>query len=342
MPATTGLTATLTATGTEVFVLGLSVWCFQIFKSTGLLQYVYSLQKIGPTLNYWLAFSGGMFFHAITIYVFAKSAGWVSRFMGSKTMIFLGEISFAFYMIHYPLIRFVKAEYWFASDFSLIYFALFTLALSLAASAWLYYLVEIPAKQTILKWYAGNAKPRQLLFEMLVKPIKRVTRPKPLAALVLAFVVPILITKISQRIDRKSFTAANVMQSVSPNFQTVNFGEQVELLAFDVVPRRDAARVNAVLKFSSPGEALVSVHFAGTEHESRTRAIICSPEDVGQPIVMNMVVYQGKFENADGIEFSLDFNGQRLHLIRPAIKRMEIRPIAILFSLETNFSKACV
>ena len=309
--AATAMTTTLAATGLEMLVLGLSVCYFPIFKSTGLFNYIYSLPEIGPTLNYWTSFSGGMLFHAATIYVFARSAGWISRFMGSRAMVFLGEISFAFYMIHYPLIRFVKAEFWFGSNFSILYFALFGLALSLTVSAWLYYLVEIPAKQTMLKWYAGNATSKQLLFEMLVKPVQQMKRSSLLTALVLAIIVPIVITKVSQRIDRKSFTAAKVMQSVSPDFEAVDFGDQVELLAFDVVPRRDASRVVAVWKFSSPGAAVVSVHFAGTEFVSRKATINCRPEDVGQPIVMNMLVYQGKFEKADGIELSLNVNGQQ-------------------------------
>ena len=305
-----GKTSTLTATGIEVLLLGLTVGYFHIFTASGLLQHLYSIPKIGQTLNYWMSFSGGMFFHAITIYVFAKSAGWVSRLMGSNAMVFLGEISFAFYMIHYMLIRFVKQEFWFASNFSLIYFGLFTLALSLAVSAWLYYMVEIPAKNTMVKWYAGNANFKQLSFELWISPIQRLAKSRMLPAMILALVIPIVITKVYQRMDRKSFTAANVMQSVSPNFQTVNFGEKVKLLAFDIIPRRDAARVNAVWKFSSPGKALVHMHFAGTEHVSRERVIVCRPEDVGKPIVMNMIVYPGKFEEADGIELSVSLNGQ--------------------------------
>ena len=320
--ATAALTDTkrtaLSATALEILVLSLSIFCFQLINYTGLFKYLYSFQEIGPTLKHWMSFSGGMFFHAITIYVFAKSAGWVSRFMGSKTMVFLGEISFAFYMIHSPLTHFVKQKFWFGSDFSVPYFAAFTLALCIAISAWLYYFVEIPAKNTMLKWYAGDAKLGQLLYEMLVKPIQRITQSSMLPAMILAFVVPIVITKVYQRIDRKSFTATNVIQSVSPEFQAVNFGKQVELLAADVVPRRDSARVNAVWKFAAPGKAIVSVHFAGTEHDNRTQVITCRREDVGKPIVMSMIVYQGKFEEADAIELSLNFNGQSVALSTPS------------------------
>ena len=304
--------STLSATAIEILVLGLSICCFHIFAATGLLRFIYSIPEIGPTLKHWTSFAGGMYFHAITVYVFAKSSGWVSRFMASRTMVFFGEISFAFYMIHYCLTDYIKQEFWIGSNFSVLYFAVLTLALSTAVSAWLYYLVEVPAKRTLLRWYDRDATPGQLLYEMLVKPIQRMTQSSMLPAMLLAIIVPIVITKVYKRIDRKSFTATHVMQSAPTDFQTVKFGEKVELLAADVVFRRRAARVSAVLKFTSPGQVFVNVHFGGTNHESRKQTVTCRPEEVGQPIVMNMVVHQGKYEEADRIELSLNYDGQHM------------------------------
>ena len=100
------------------------------------------------------------------------------------------------------------------------------------------------------------------------------------------------------------------MQSVPDDFEPICFGEQVELLGTEVAMRRNAARVSAVLRFSAPGTALVKVHFKGTEHESRKQEIHCSPDEVGQPLVMSMVVYEGKLEHASAVKLSLDFNGQ--------------------------------
>ncbi|MEM9413549.1 MAG: acyltransferase, partial [Planctomycetota bacterium] len=37
---------------------------------------------------------------AIAVYVFAKSKGWIARCAASRGMVYLGEVSFAFYMIH--------------------------------------------------------------------------------------------------------------------------------------------------------------------------------------------------------------------------------------------------
>ena len=119
---------------------------------------------------------------------------------------------------------------------------------------------------------------------------------------------------------------------MSPEFEPVLFGDQVELLAADVVPRRDAARVNTVWRFSSPGTAIASIHFAGTDLDSRQQEIYCSPDLVGQPLAMNMVVYEGKYEAADAVEVSVSFNGQEVApkrsvgktLVPPAPRRYRV------------------
>jgi len=305
-------TVTAKATALEAIVLAFSIGCYQIFVSCGLFHYLYSFKACGATLSHWVSFSGGMFFHAAVIYVFARSAGWIARLAGSRLMVFLGEISFAFYMIHYPLIYFAKQKFWFGTNFSVGYFAALTLALSIGISAWLYYLVEVPVKTTMLKWYAGNTSLRQLATEVAIKPMQRLAKSPLIFPLILLVVVPVVVTKVYKRVDRKSFTAAAIMKSASPEFQPIFFGDQVELMAADVVPRRDAARVNTVWRFSSPGTAIVSVHFAGTEYDSRQQEIHCGPELVGQPLTMNMVVYEGKYEVADAVAVSLCINGHEL------------------------------
>lgn len=305
-------TVTAKATALEAIVLALSIGCYQIFVSSGLFHHLHTFKNCGATLTHWLSLSGGMFFHAAVIYVFAQSVGWIARLAGSRVMVFLGEISFAFYMIHFPLIYFAKQKFWFGTNFSVGYFAVLTLALSIGVSAWLYYLVEVPVKTTMLKWYAGNTSLRQLAAEIAIKPMQRLAQSPLIFALILIVAIPVVVTKVYKRVDRKSFTAAAIMKSASPEFQPVHFGNQVELLAADVVPRRDAARVNTVWRFSKPGTAIVSVHFAGTDYDNRQQEIYCSPESVGQALVMSMVIYEGKYEVADAVEISLCINGHEL------------------------------
>jgi len=303
---------TAKTTALEALVLVFSLGSFQLLYACGLFRYLHTFGEVGQALIYWFSFSGGFLFHAAVIYVFARSTGWISRFFGSRAMVFLGEISFAFYMIHYSVIVFAKNEFWVGSNFSVGYFALLTLALSIGVSAWLYYLIEVPTKETLLKWYAGKSSPLDLVAQLLTKPAQRIGHPTVIYALVLAIVLPVVATKLYKRADRKSFSADQILASVSSEIQPVSFGKRAELLVAEVIPRRDAARVNTVWRFSSPGTALISVHFVGTEHPTERREIVCSQEMVGQPLVTNMIVDQGKYEAADAIEVSLSIDGTEI------------------------------
>ena len=73
--------------------------------------------------------------------------------MGSRVMVYLGEISFAFYMIHLLIIN-VLSEYHFA-PLPQLYGGLMVaaLTLSIAAASLLYHFVEIPAKSSLLALY---------------------------------------------------------------------------------------------------------------------------------------------------------------------------------------------
>lgn len=303
---------TTRATLLETVLLAFSIGSFQLLYACGLFRYLYTFETVGPALVYWSSFSGGMFFHAAVIYAFARSAGLVSRFFGSRVMVFLGEISFAFYMIHYSLIMFIKREFWIGTNFSIVYFAALALVLSLGVSAWLYCFVEVPAKETLLKWYAGKSSPHQSLATTFAKSVQRSTRPPMIYVLILMILIPVVVTKLYKRADRKSFTAQKVLDSTSPEFQTVRFSPQAELLGAEIVPRRGTARINSVWRFSSPGTALISLHFTGTEHHCHQREIVCPADKVGQPLVTNMVVHHGKFSEADTIAISVSFNGNEL------------------------------
>jgi hypothetical protein len=68
--------------------------------------------------------------------------------------------------------------------------------------------------------------------------------------------------------------------------------------------------VNTVWRFSRPGVAIAKIHFTGTHHDSRQQQIVCDSKSVGQPLVVSMVVYQGKYELADAVEVSLLIDGE--------------------------------
>ena len=118
-------------------------WQFHYPRTVELSQvFTVVLVKIGP-----------VFFYAILIFLFSHTRGIVGRLMGSRIMVYLGEISFAFYMIHFLIIN-VMSGYHFA-PMPQFHGGLLVAALtfSLASASLLYHFVEIPAKSSLLALY---------------------------------------------------------------------------------------------------------------------------------------------------------------------------------------------
>ena len=118
-------------------------WQFNYPRTVHLPQMFHVLQaKIGPVL-----------FYALLIFFFSHTRGMIGRLMGSRIMVYLGEISFAFYMIHLIVIQLLeRCEFQPLPMYhgGLIWAAL---VLSIAAASLLYHLVEMPAKNTLLALY---------------------------------------------------------------------------------------------------------------------------------------------------------------------------------------------
>ena len=118
-------------------------WQYNYPRTIHLPQMFHVLQaKMGPVL-----------FYALIVFVFSHTRGIIGRLMGSRIMVYLGEISFAFYMVHLIVIQLLE-RYQFQPLLmyhgGLMWAAL---ALSVAAASLLYHWVEIPAKSTLLVLY---------------------------------------------------------------------------------------------------------------------------------------------------------------------------------------------
>jgi peptidoglycan/LPS O-acetylase OafA/YrhL len=106
--------------------------------------------------------SAGMF--AAIIVVFSQERGSISRLFTCAPMVYLGEISFALYLVHQPIIIFLSTHrpFWF-SPFPIPLQVMTFIALVLGLSALLHHLVEKPgmsyAKKLILKRYKALITP---------------------------------------------------------------------------------------------------------------------------------------------------------------------------------------
>lgn len=110
----------------------------------------------GVVYGAYLRFAGGVFVFSLTVYVFATCRGLWTHLLGSRWMVFLGEISFALYMVHMAVIRAVQPYDWAGSYISNWGVAACILAISICFSVFLYKLVEMPAKTMLVKSYDGD------------------------------------------------------------------------------------------------------------------------------------------------------------------------------------------
>lgn len=118
-------------------------WQFNYPRTVHLPQMFHVLQaKIGPVL-----------FYALLIFFFSHTRGMIGRLMGSRIMVYLGEISFAFYMVHLIVIQLLQRHEF--QPLPMYHGGLMwaALVLSIAAASLLYHLVEMPAKSTLLTLY---------------------------------------------------------------------------------------------------------------------------------------------------------------------------------------------
>ncbi|VVD74192.1 acyltransferase [Pandoraea commovens] len=60
----------------------------------------------------WFDVAGGVFCFAILIFVFAHSAGVLSKFLSHRILLFLGESSFTLYMVHQIIIKYAEIQGW--------------------------------------------------------------------------------------------------------------------------------------------------------------------------------------------------------------------------------------
>jgi peptidoglycan/LPS O-acetylase OafA/YrhL len=86
-------------------------------------------------------------FMSIIIYIFAHQKGIISRMLSKKQFVFLGEISFSFYMIHQLIINYIGSISVFRTHLILSSIGAFLASLILSAIIYTYY--EIPLRNKI-------------------------------------------------------------------------------------------------------------------------------------------------------------------------------------------------
>lgn len=107
------------------------------------------IQNINPPeLHQWIATIGACPIFAILICAMANGNGLLGQFLGSKIMVFLGEISFAIYMYHQVLLKIFKCHFPQLNGIQgiLVFFSTLIVICSIS-----FFLIEKPARTWIIK-----------------------------------------------------------------------------------------------------------------------------------------------------------------------------------------------
>ena len=227
-------------TGIEVVVLLLAGCSYYMLLNFGYYGWVTRGIGLGGVVSMWAKCSGGMLFHALCIFVFAQSNGWIGRFFSTRIMIYLGEISFALYMVHRIVIILMINNFW--SGSSLPYWMIIssTLAITIGVSSLLFMIVEMPMKNALLKFYDRKfATGSKLLLNQILELFKRKT---VYVSFALAL-VPVLLMNESKDAPNPLTAQKIIAESLTPQ---VNFGNQIQLMAWHFEPKRMGTEVSLV------------------------------------------------------------------------------------------------
>lgn len=105
---------------------------------------------------YWFRFCGAAPVFAWLVLTFAETDGVLSRILSGRLFVYLGEISYSFYMVHMAVMLILVRQPWIDSPNIGWGSVLSSFAFSLFLASALYQLVEVPARRAIVGWYDGQ------------------------------------------------------------------------------------------------------------------------------------------------------------------------------------------
>lgn len=131
----------------------LALLVFALFAA-GLYDAMVQAAAPSRVMTMWVSSAGFSFAFAAIIIAFANGGGWMGRALSWSPFVWLGEISFALYMVHQPIMRWLILRHTDGKMEMPGPFLVF--GACLLAAALLHHLVEIPARNAILRRMAAR------------------------------------------------------------------------------------------------------------------------------------------------------------------------------------------
>lgn len=190
----------------------------------------------GLFLMSWFRFTFTVFAFAYLIYVFSISKGILAKFFGSPVLVFLGEISFAFYMCHLMIIVYVDMH---ATTFGSLpswSVAACCFVIAIGTSVLLYKLVEMPYKTGLLNLYNGKFKTGFLGFWLEI--FRFIKTPLAISAILLIGCGTVTLHHFGEN-PKTPVEHQQIVEKTPPVTQHVEFGGEMLLLGHEAEPKRD-------------------------------------------------------------------------------------------------------
>jgi len=210
----------------ESAALGLVALGFLIFGPAQWIRHAIAPDSLPLAQHYLPKGAGFAPAFALLILWLARSRGLVSWLLSRRFMIYLGEISFAFYMLHAMALMLVaRSGVGSAAQWKLG----FTLALaaSLAGASVLHTLIEVPLRDFVLA--AWDGKLTQRWRSLLLAPVAAWRSGPVLASVVTLLLCPWIVRAMAE--EERPALAAERMQAAAPALRDIVFAEEAVIVA---------------------------------------------------------------------------------------------------------------
>ena len=210
----------------EVAALGLVAMGFLVFGPAQWIRHAIAPHSLPLAQQYLPKGAGFAPAFALLILWMARSRGAVAWLLSRRPMIYLGEISFSFYMVHAMVLMLVaRSGVGTAAQWPLG----FTLALagSLAAASVLHTLVEVPMREIILAVWDGKFANRWRT--LMLAPFAGVRRGSVVASIATLALCPWVLREAAAA--EKWAEALRRIEATDPDLRGVVFSDEAEILA---------------------------------------------------------------------------------------------------------------
>jgi peptidoglycan/LPS O-acetylase OafA/YrhL len=221
---------------------------------------------ISASFNYWYRFSGATPVFAMLIFIFARSQGWVSWCLSRRLLVYLGEISYSFYMVHMSVLLVIARQDRVEGSWVEPMQIACCLGLSIATASLLYHLVEVPFRKAILARFDTKvpASFRKLLIKALAD---EVAIQKTAGALVFLLVCCFGIQQTRFNTNDVALTEAIIASSAN-GLTNVKFGDDAVLRGIRVTRKEDdGLLIEAVWKLNSERREIRFLNLLSVENQ---------------------------------------------------------------------------